>query len=208
MQLLSRIHPPPPRSDLAASCCLISLLKLKHQQIPSRGVNQADTGATLLKVNRCHTSHFTSSFNSVMSSSHHSLCGHTLLQSSCIFLAQLPGQISQFVFGRRRIFSYLSEQGERATGDGDGAHGGREDGRVRGRGGRRREDGRRGRSGQGRRVRRGRGKHGRGRRGGGGRGRGEGRRVRRGAEILPALLSMRGPVQQRHRLISSAVQVL
>lgn len=86
------------------------------------------------------------------------------------FLAQLPGKISQFVFGRGRLFSYLSEQGERVTGDGGGAHGGREDGRVRGRGRGRREDGRRGRSGQGRRVRGGRGKHGRGRRGGGGRG--------------------------------------
>lgn len=112
------------------------------------------------------------------------------------------------VWTSRRLFSYLSEQGERATGDGDGAHGGREDGRVRGRGGGRREDGGRGRSGQGRRVRGGRGEHGRGRRGGGGRGRGEGRRVRRRAEILPVLLSMRGPVQQRHRPIASAVQVL
>lgn len=116
--------------------------------------------------------------------------------------------ISQVVFGRRGIFSYLSEQGEGATGDGDGAHGGREDGRVRGRGGGgRREDGRRGRRGQGRWVRGGGGEHGWGGRGGGG-GRGEGRRVRRGAQVLPVLLSMRGSVLQRRRPFSSAVQVL
>lgn len=106
---------------------------------------------------------------------------------------------------------YLSEQAEGAAGDGDGAHGGRQDGGVRGGGGgrRRRQDGGRGRRGQGRRVRGGGGQHGRGRRGGGGGGRGGGGQVRRGAQVLPVLLSVRGgPVQQRSRPISPAVQGL
>lgn len=206
MQLLSRTPPPPIRPCSFLPSYFTSKIKASANPITgcqsSRYRRNSSQGESLARIS---LRIFIQQCDVIESSL--SLWSH-LVTVFIHFLAQLPGKISQFVFGRRRIFSYLSEQGERATGDGGGAHGGREDGRVRGRGGGRREDGRRGRSGQGRRVRGGRGKHGRGRRGGGRRGRGEGRRVRRGAEILPVLLSMRGPVQQRHRPIPSAVQVL
>lgn len=69
---------PPDTSDLPVRRRHVSLQKLKHQQIPSPGVNHSAT--TLLKVNHDHT-HLRSHFNSVMSSRHRSLYGHTSLVS-------------------------------------------------------------------------------------------------------------------------------
>lgn len=170
MQLLSRIPPPPPpqiRPCSFLSSYFSSKIKASANPITgcqSRGYRRNSSQGESLARLSLHV--FIQQCDVIESSL--SLWSH-LVTVLIHFLARLPGKISQFVFGRRRIFSYLSEQGERATGDGDGAHGGREDGGVRGRGGGgRREDGRRGRRGQGRRVRGGRGKNGRGRRGGGG----------------------------------------